>query len=95
MVFKLLYIISITHTDTCQHTVVHLCASTPADLPEETAPYINDRGEWELTMWDVEAVALGAGILGCGGGGSPYLNKVVCQELLRQGNKIKVVTPEW
>lgn len=38
------------------------------------APIMDDRtGEWLLTFRDVKAIAIGAGVLGAGGGGSPYL----------------------
>ena len=66
----------------------------PDTYLEAKDPYINASGEWELSAWDIEALAVGAGILSCGGGGSPYLNKIVCHQLLREGKKMRVVTPE-
>jgi uncharacterized protein len=40
----------------------------------------------------LEALAIGAGILGTGGGGSPYLNKIFVAELLRHGLEVPVVS---
>ena len=51
-------------------------------------------GEWLLSEWDVECIAVGAGILGCGGGGSPYLGKLMCLKRLKEGKKIRVISPE-
>lgn len=48
-------------------------------------------------MWQIDEQALinievGAGILGTGGGGNPYLGRVFAQELVRQGLTIDVVS---
>ncbi len=37
----------------------------------------------DLTESDIEALAIGAAILGCGGGGSPYIAKLRCLQELR------------
>ena len=50
-------------------------------------------GEWELSAQDVECLAIGAGILGCGGGGDPNYGRLRAQQLLEEGKKIKVVNP--
>jgi DUF917 family protein len=42
----------------------------------------------------VEAIALGAGILGTGGGGNPYLGKIRLWEHIKQGRSPVVVSPE-
>lgn len=44
-----------------------------------------------FTSAHLEALAVGAGILGTGGGGSPYLNKIFVAGLLRQGGEVPVV----
>jgi uncharacterized protein len=46
-------------------------------------------------MWDIdeaalERIAIGAGILGTGGGGNPYLGKLHALQLLRAGQRIQV-----
>ncbi len=49
---------------------------------------------WELTELDIEYIALGAGILGTGGGGNPYLGKLRAWQQLRAGRRIRVIPPE-
>lgn len=46
---------------------------------------------WTLTIDDVESIAIGAGILGTGGGGNPYLGKLKARRLLREGCRMEVV----
>lgn len=60
---------------------------------EKTAlPYNNwTSDEWFLNCYDVEAIAIGAGILGCGGGGSPYLAKIRAKQQLRNGKKLRII----
>lgn len=49
---------------------------------------------WELTKQDVEDLATGAAILGTGGGGDPYLGKLMALSVLEKGMKINVIPPE-
>lgn len=58
------------------------------------APTIDNQGMWRLNEGDIECIATGAGILGCGGGGNPYLAKILAQNLLKEGKEIKVVNPK-
>ncbi|XP_035686688.1 uncharacterized protein LOC118422924 [Branchiostoma floridae] len=72
-------------------------ASPAGHLPtlQETEPQIHpETGEWVLSPWDVECLAVGAGILGCGGGGSPELGRQQALRALEQGRKIRVIAPE-
>lgn len=46
---------------------------------------------WRLEASDLEALALGAAILGTGGGGNPYLGMLRARELLRKGHEIRVL----
>ena len=46
---------------------------------------------WQITHDDVESIAIGAGILGTGGGGNPYVGKLLMQRLLDQGLTATVV----
>jgi uncharacterized protein len=39
----------------------------------------------------LESIVIGAGILGTGGGGNPYIGKLTARRLLRSGRKIEVV----
>jgi DUF917 family protein len=50
--------------------------------------------DWTLSERDLEYVALGAGILGTGGGGNAYLGKLRAWEQLRAGRRIRVIPPE-
>src|ERR1044071_3766993 len=47
---------------------------------------------YEMTEAKLEALAIGAGILGTGGGGNPYLGKIEAREQLRMGRTIQVVS---
>jgi len=44
-----------------------------------------------LTESDIEALAIGAAILGTGGGGNPYIGKLRCLQALRQGKQLPLV----
>lgn len=46
---------------------------------------------WNLQAADLEALAIGAAILGTGGGGSPYLGKLEALEMLRKGYPLSVL----
>lgn len=48
---------------------------------------------WEVTEADLEPIAIGAGILGTGGGGNPYLGKLRVRETLRAGGTVRVIDP--
>jgi hypothetical protein len=54
-------------------------------------PAINSAREWILSETDVEWMATGCYILGCGGGGSPYSTYLGIREMLRGGAKIRVI----
>jgi hypothetical protein len=44
-----------------------------------------------LTESDIEALAVGAAILGTGGGGDPYVGKLRCLQELRRGRKVPLI----
>lgn len=46
----------------------------------------------DLDESDIEALAIGAAILGTGGGGSPYIGKLRCLEALRRGQTIRLMS---
>jgi uncharacterized protein len=48
---------------------------------------------WSITPDDLEAIEIGANVLGTGGGGNPYTVKLYARELLKQGRRIAVVDP--
>ncbi len=48
---------------------------------------------WQITEDDLVPTAIGAGILGTGGGGNPYLGRLRAREQLRAGRQIRVIDP--
>ncbi len=49
---------------------------------------------WTVDNDALESIAIGAGILGTGGGGNPYLGKLAARRLLRLGKRIEVISLE-
>jgi len=47
----------------------------------------------KLTIDDIEALALGAWILGTGGGGTPYHRLLNMRELYRAGHEVTLIDP--
>ncbi|MEO1249709.1 MAG: DUF917 domain-containing protein [Pseudomonadota bacterium] len=45
----------------------------------------------EVTDDDLDAIEIGAAILGTGGGGNPYIGKLRCREELKKGRRIPVI----
>ena len=52
------------------------------------------RKEWVLNEVDIDYICCGAGILGTGGGGSPYLGNLLLKKSLKAGNKIRIIRLE-
>jgi DUF917 family protein len=48
----------------------------------------------DLNVQDLENLEVGAGILGTGGGGDPYIGKLLAREQLLRGKKITLVDPK-
>ncbi|MBK8020986.1 MAG: DUF917 domain-containing protein [Chloroflexi bacterium] len=46
-----------------------------------------------VTLDDIDAIALGAGILGTGGGGNPYLGSLHLREVIRKHGPARVIDP--
>lgn len=63
-------------------------------VPHE--PFIDiETGEWVLSSYDIECIALGAQIMDGGGWeGHPNLGRTMALKALSEGRKIRVVTPE-
>jgi len=51
-------------------------------------------GSRELTLDDIEALAVGAWILGTGGGGSSYLGLLNMRRLYAEGHRVSLMPPE-
>jgi hypothetical protein len=47
----------------------------------------------EITLEDIEALAVGAWILGTGGGGSPYLGLLNMRQLYAEGHRVELMSP--
>ncbi|KAL9952326.1 hypothetical protein ACROYT_G039563 [Oculina patagonica] len=61
---------------------------------EFSDPYVDPAsGDWILNKFDIECIAIGAGIMGCGGGGSPYIGRLRALELIKKGKKVRVIHP--
>ena len=48
----------------------------------------------ELSLDDIEALAVGAWILGTGGGGSPYLGLLNMRALYAEGHRVRLMPPD-
>jgi hypothetical protein len=58
-------------------------------------PFVEESsGAWLLNEYDVDCIATGAGILGCGGGGNPYLGKLSAVLALKSGQEMRVIHPD-
>lgn len=77
--------------------VVNISPSAGEDV-EETAERSRQidptTGDWIVSAYDVECIAIGAGILGCGGGGSPSVGRLRALFVLKRGQQIRVVSPD-
>ena len=47
----------------------------------------------EITLDDIESLAVGAWILGTGGGGSPYLGLLNMRRLYAEGHRVTLMSP--
>lgn len=86
---------TIEDQQTSMETVVERIENLePADYNNyQPTPFINETKEWILSEYDIDCIAIGAGILGCGGGGSPHLGNLLAKRALREGKIMKVVNP--
>jgi len=48
----------------------------------------------ELTIDDLRDLARGAAVLGTGGGGDPYIGRLLAEHQLRRGRRIRVIAPD-
>ena len=61
---------------------------------KQTVPYVDkETGEWILNEYDIECICIGAGIQGTGGGGNPHIGKLSALKALKEGKRIRVITP--
>ena len=45
---------------------------------------------WQVTEKDLDSIAIGAGILGTGGGGNPYIGQLRARQAIRQWGPVTV-----
>ena len=64
-----------------------------ADPPDvEPSPPNISNGIWTISEYDAHCLAIGCGILGCGGGGSTFHGLLQLLSALREGHSIRVVS---
>jgi len=57
-------------------------------------PVFDETGAWIIDSIDIEYIAYGVGILGCGGGGEPYHTKLSCLQMLKSNAcQMRVIRP--
>lgn len=49
---------------------------------------------WEITLEDLPAISIGAGVLGTGGGGDPYLAQLQLTEMLKNGKTVEIISAD-
>ena len=49
---------------------------------------------WQVTEADLPRIAIGAGILGTGGGGNPYIGQLRAREAMRKWGAVDVLSPD-
>ncbi|MCI0782384.1 MAG: DUF917 domain-containing protein [Chloroflexi bacterium] len=49
---------------------------------------------WQVSDADLEAIAIGAGILGTGGGGNPYVGQLRAKQAIKKWGPVTVLAPE-
>ena len=49
---------------------------------------------WQATEDNLESIAIGAGILGTGGGGNPYIGRLRARQAIREHGPVTVLSPE-
>lgn len=54
-------------------------------------PYINKNREWIVNETDLEYISIGAYVLGCGGGGTPYPVYLELKNMLKNGDVMKII----
>lgn len=61
---------------------------------EPSEPYIDPKtGDWILKDYDIECIALGAGIMACGGGGNAQIGRLRAMASLKKNKEIRVINP--
>ena len=48
---------------------------------------------WQVDESNLEAIAIGAGILGTGGGGNPYIGQLRAKQAIKEHGPVTVLSP--
>ena len=48
---------------------------------------------WHISENDLESIAIGAGILGTGGGGNPYIGMLRARQMIRENGPVRFYLP--
>ncbi|CAK0783618.1 hypothetical protein CVIRNUC_006817 [Coccomyxa viridis] len=75
----------------CHESASAVADPAAAAPPDDADRQIGDDGVWTLSKDDVEAISTGCGILGAGGGGDPYINRLKVLRELDRGGVIRVI----
>src|SRR4029077_6765555 len=76
------------------HITIGETASSPRTPGERTSGVLAVTSSLrELTLDDIEALAVGTWILGTGGGGSPYLGLLNMRRLYAEGHRVELMSP--
>ncbi|KAI8986894.1 DUF917-domain-containing protein [Trametes punicea] len=71
-------------------------ASLDSEIDIDTyRPTVLPNKTWKISELDLEWIAEGCGVLGTGGGGSPYPPYLMARQALRDGKDIIVVDPDY
>ena len=49
---------------------------------------------WQIDESNLDAIAIGAGILGTGGGGNPYIGQLRARQAIKEHGPVTVLSPE-
>jgi len=63
-------------------------------MPETRKQKYDDAALRRLTPEDLDALEIGAGIFGTGGGGNPYQGKLLALEAMKAGYEMKVLATD-
>ncbi|THH04846.1 hypothetical protein EW145_g5222 [Phellinidium pouzarii] len=66
-----------------------------AEDPSTYRPSVSFDGVWTLSETDMEWLAEGCAVLGCGGGGATYAAFLMARQALRSGRRIRVVSADY
>lgn len=66
--------------------------SVSADMPAPAPRQFNDEGDWLVSDYDSHCLSIGAGLIGCGGGGSPYVGRLMLKRLVQTGSQPRIAT---